>query len=75
MLGRGSAALPREKVDACVTSKFVLPQTCVCVLDPRTVAWSGVSMRMCPPQCITCKSVRVDEFDDFVRESERVETV
>ena len=32
-------------------------------------------MTVCPRQCVTCKSVRVDEFDDFVRESERVETV
>ena len=39
------------------------------VLD-RTVAWSRVSMRMCPPQCVTCKSVRLDEFDGFVGERE-----
>ena len=31
-------------------------------------------MRMCPPQCVTCKSVCVDEFDGFVRESEGSET-
>ena len=54
----------------CGTSKFVLPQTGVRVLD-RTVAWSGVSMRMCPPQCVTCKSVRVDEFEGFVGERAR----
>ena len=54
----------------------ILPQTRVFLLD-RTVAWSGVSMRVCPRQCVTCKSVRVDEFDDFVRrrECERFETV
>ena len=69
VIGRGKhCSPPRSSTCVCYLKiRRVLPQTCVCVLD-RTVAWSGVSMRMCPPQCVTCKSVRVDDFDGFVRE-------